>query len=493
MLLLLTAAMLAAPSEDRPSLPAPQLRKGDELIFVGSVVEANERAGHRLRKHHELEVRLFVLEVDQGQADCALMTVLRTPPDPELVQEAVLSGTKSAPTIPTVQIELIRVDARGRMTQLKPAAGPPPIPLDQRTATANLPGNPIDRPPWLEYGFFVPLPSKLVSVGESWATAEPGQPPVVWKIPGARIWNGLRCLEVEAMQQTDGWDQPSTSFTGWKRSETILVAPANGFASTVHRRIERREGSQVVGWVETKYALQPPARHVGQRYIDVRHEIEMAYGYGSEVSALLEQTEAVDPQAFHIRRLKLERHLEDRFIVPTGFRVAVEALRRRCEAAAVGKLVKVAIPTVMSRPSASPLSLGKPAPDFVAPLVDSARQFRLSAARGSPVLLAFYKPGAETAAGTLGVLEQLASHFDSKLTVAALTVDQGFDQARQEQSKHKLTLPIADGTGLRAHYDIQYYPQFFLIDAQGILVWQFEGFGGELGYLAKKEVKKVLK
>ncbi len=489
--LLLSCAALAAPP-DGPALGAPRLARGDELVYHGRVEEAGERVDNRFRKHYELEARVFVLDARPGGTDCAVLTLVRPLPDPAVAGAAtVVTGADPArrPLPPAVSLELIRIDTRGRVSLLAPPPGPPPIPLGPSTATRPAPPAPLDTVPAVELGMFVPLPAKPAAVGATWATAEPGRPPVVWTVAGEAVWNGGRCVEVTAAQQTDGWDRPAVAVTGWQRTDTIRAAPADGYASTVRRRVERREGASTVGWVEVEYELQPPQRHVGTRYTDVRREVEAAYGFASELAPLLARANKVDPREFQLKLSKIDRWLEDQ-PAATGFRPALEAVRRRCEAAARGE----ATPARTAPPAAKadPPRVGRPAPDFVAPLVHSAGQFRLSAVRGKPAVLVFYRPGSKTSAGALAVAEALHRVYAGEVAVAALAVSARPEEANRQREALKLTVPVADGSGCRAAYAVDTYPKFFVVGPSGLLAWRFDGYGGETGYLAKEQVEKLL-
>ena len=57
----------------------------------------------------------------------------------------------------------------------------------------------------------------------------------------------------------------------------------------------------------------------------------------------------------------------------------------------------------------------------------------------------------------------------------------------------RLTVPILDGAAVRATYGVDTYPKFFVVDTEGLLTWQFNGFGAETGYLVKRELEKLAK
>jgi hypothetical protein len=326
-LLLLTFA-----AADRPAVAPPRLVKGDELLYRGEVEEESRRVGNPFRKRHQLEVRLFVFDAAHGTADCAVMTLVRTLPDPDLTGPAkAVTGTDPALLArpPAVRLDLIRVDPRGRVKLLRPGAAPR-LYLDSHTATEPVPPNPADAPPVCELGMFVPLPTRPATVGTAWDADR-----TRWEVTREGFWNGARCLELTSSQQTDGWDTPAAAPTGWKRTETVLVAPADGFAASVERTVEHRQGAVPVGKLRVAYTLQPPARHLGGRYADARREIEAAYQFAAELAPLLPVAHKTDPRVFKTRLRKIDQYLEDHRA--GGFREAVEAVRRRCDAAARGE------------------------------------------------------------------------------------------------------------------------------------------------------------
>ncbi len=482
---------LLVPAADGLAVTPPRLVRGEELVYQGEVVEAGERVGNRFRKKHELEVRVFVLEVSDGVADCAVLTCVRPLPDPAVASgAAAATGTDptARPVPPAVHLDLVRVDAQGRVALLAPAAGPPPLPLEASTRTAAVPPLPTDVPPLIELGMFVPLPAKPSPVGTTWATAESGRPPITWSAQREGVWNGGRCVEVGVTQQTTGYDRPASTVTGWRRTDTLLVMPSDGYACSVKRKTERREAASVVGWVEVNYSLQTLQRHHGARYADLRREVEAAYWFAGELNPLL-TTGRADPQAIRALGRRIDAFIKDQ-PAKTGFREALESVGRRCEAAARGEAVA---PTALPTPKPEPPTVGRPAPDFVAPLVHSAGQFRLSAKRAAPAVVVFYRPGSKTSVLSLTVAEALHRRFAERAAVVAVAVASDAVTANRQREELKLTVPVADGAAVRALYAIERYPQVFVIDRGGALAWQFEGAGAEVGYLVKQQLEKLVK
>jgi peroxiredoxin len=493
-LLLLAGLLVPAAPPAAPAVGPARLLRGLELVYRGEVVEGSDRYDNRFRKTSELEVRVFVLDAGPDSADCAVMTSVRPKRD-TMITAAAAAVTGADParaeTPPAVRLEFIRVDARGRCKRLRPPAGPPPVPLGPDTPTESPLPTPIDGPPLLELGMFVPFPPATV-VNGTWDMIDPGRPPVVWTADKETVWNGGRCTELTATQRTDGWDRPMVAPTGWERRETVLAAPSEGYAAAVRRRTERREGVNVIGWVEVRYELQPPTRLTGVRYTDLRHEAEAAFCFAQELDKLSNRPGPHNPGPFAVKLTRIERYLSDN-PNPTGFRAAVETVRRRYAAAIHGEVTPAAVSIVSATKAAEMPDVGKPAPDFVAPVIGAAGTFRLSAARGKPAVVVFFKPGSGTSRATLIVTEALTQKLADRACVVAISVGAEPDTADAMRKDMRLTVPVLDGAGVRDRYGVDTYPRFFIVDPAGNLAWRFDGFGLEAGYLAKQEVERLIR
>jgi len=471
------------------AVAAPRLQRGDELVYTGDIVEISERIENRFKKKHLLEVRVFVLEVGADSADCAVMTSV-APQDDAKIAEAVLvvSGSNGAKnrTPPTVHLQLVRVDSRGRVQSLESPGAPP---LDLSKATGKPPPSlPLDDVPALELGFVIPLPLEGAKVGATWAIPDTARTPTVWTAAGDAIWNGGRAVELTAVQKSTGWDQPDTTPQGWHRAESILASPEEGYASTVKREIARRAGREVIGRVTVKYELQRTNRSVGKRYAELRNEIEQAAYFTAECGSC---RTAADWQA---RSGKIARHLDDH---PAGcsFRPALESLGCRCESAARGTAPAV-VSTVAIRPSEpAPLRVGYPAPDFVVADVDRPTgRFRLSANKSKPTVAIFFKPGSATSREALTVAEALHRHFGERVSIVPLAIGEKAPAAAKQREELKLKVPVYDGLDMREAYGVTTFPKFFILESTGDLKWIFEaGIGPETGYLVKQQLEALVK
>lgn len=475
------------------TLPAARLMRGDALVFHGQVLEGSDRIGNRFRKTSDLTIQIFVLEATENYTDCVLTTSTRRRADAHIAAAVhVVAGTD--PTrgsdLPMIQTEFVRIDSRGRIVRLIPATESLPILLEAQTPTEPLPPLTLDGPPLWESGMFVTLPPFAVHEGVKWDTPGSGnRPPLLWQAVRNTVWNGGRCLELTAEQRTPGWDRFGDIPTGWRRRDTLQVVPADGYACRVHRKIEQREGKDILNWVEVTYELSPPTRYVGTRYGDVRQEAEAAFLYSVQLDALLARTPAVDPREFTARKLKIDRFLTENPI-PTMFRAALEAVRRRYVAAEQGQLTPVALvsapaPRVILKP-------GQPVPDFIAPPIAGTGAVRLGASRGKPVVLVFFRPEQDLSTITLFLAETLHRQWGKQITVLPLSVAADIQAAYTLRERHRLTVPLVDGTAIRQQFQVDSYPRFLIVDAQGNLAYRFDGIGNETGYLLKRELERLL-
>jgi len=459
------------------SLGSPRLVPGEESVFVGAVTESSEKPSNRFRKTTDLEVRVLVLDRDGGGADCAVFTKLK--PQSER-SDGVKDETRAA-----VRVDLVRIDGRGRAWLLLPE-GPPPFALNAETPRRAYAGPHWDGVPTCELGMFLPLPTKPVTLGSTWEQPEPNRPPIVYATAGEAFVHGARCLEIVGDQRTDGWDRTTDVNAGTRRTERLLVAPADGMAARVERRIEYRFRRTTTGTLDVTYEAGPPTRHMGTRKQDVRREAELAYALGRDWSA--SANAKATPAEFRARLAKLESFLTDR--PPTSFREALDSQRRRLAAAAAGEPPPVVLASF--RPAEAVLAVGKPAPDFVAPSVHALGQFRLSAVRGKPAVLAFFRPESKTSQGALEVLEALQTRYAGRLEIAGLTVHERPEIAARQRERLKLTVSVCDGDALRGTYAVDGYPRIFVVDAAGTLAARFDGFGAETGWLVHEQVQRLL-
>ncbi len=471
-------------------LSGPRLKPGDELHYVGQIQQNGERIENRFRKKFKLEVRVFVLEASEAATDCAVLTTI-TPLGDESIQEAVKiasgrSGLK-ADDKSAVRIDLIRLDDRGHATAVRPKRSLP-LELNTKTPMEAIPGIALDAPtPW-EFGMFAPLPVRDVKVGSNWNSPDGDRPPVAWTAKDGAVWNGRSVVEVAAVQQSTGFDAPDKFRRGWKRSETLLLSPSDGYAVTLERTVEQRDGNEVFGSVAVQYQLQPMIRHTGAKLEAMRAEVEKAWYFSAECDAMLSGRSSAESRAAAQR--EITRYLDTKPSA-SSFRPALEAVQRRYETQRIPPVT----PRIAIQPEfPSPPKLGAPAPDFLAAQADKATgEVRLSALKGQPVVLVFYKPGSPTSEETLAVCEALHRKYSEKAAILPLAIGASLIAATNQKTELNYRVPIYDGAAARKAYAVESWPQFSLVDSKGILRWSFDaGIGPEVGSLVKKELEATL-
>lgn len=467
------ALLFAAPPG--PTLPPPQYTAGDRVAYAGEVVETSNRFDLPYRRQTRLDVTLFVLTASPSFADVAVLTRL-TPLDDPTIAAAIktVAGTRPTATGAAVRLDLLRVDRRGRASSLRPAAGLP-LTLTSRTPMLPVPPLPLDGPPVVELGLFVLRPEEAPVIGTTWDESAGDRPPLRWAAERTAVWDGAEVIEVTALQQTATFTNPLPGKPGWKRHDRVWVSPADGLVRVLERRVERTDGIGPIGQVEVKYQMTaPPVPHRGDSYAAARKEIEHAVSFAV-------QAETARGRDLELLRVRIDRHRADH---PAGeFRAAVDAVSRRLDAIARGELPAVVAPAGLP-------TIGNPVPDVAIANVLTGENVRLSAVRGRPLVAIFYKPLSETSAGTLVVADALAKRFP-EVRILPLAVFADTSIATAQRTKLALTVPVYDGTPAVTPFGVDTFPRFLLIDAGGVLRWQFEGFGPEVGFLVKAEVEKA--
>ena len=491
-LLLALALAPAAPPDRSAALLGPQLARGEEYHYRGTIREVAERPEGRWIKSSRIEVRLYVLEASAEFTDVAVLTSI-LPLDDERVASAIKTVSGQAAERAkkaALRLDLVRLSDRGRASLLRPKATVRPLVFDADTPTADVPSIPLEEPNAAEFGMILPLPLTHVKLGDSWDSADGTRPPIRWNAADEGLWNGRRCLEIRGVQQSEGYETPKAVRAGWQRSETMLISPVEGIASTIKRTIARRSGPDLVGSVEVEYELQPSKKHIGAGEREHRAEIEAAWAFEAESAELLQGKQ--QPVALRTLKRDLETHLETNG--STSFRPMIRAILHKLEPGSAPPVAPVPKLFVSYGDDSLP-KLGRPAPDFIADNIDKPTEtLRLGKLERRPKLLAFYKPGSATSKETLIVVEALYTKFGTKVDIVPLACAAELVEASKQRSSMKLTVPIFDGREVKRTYGVSSYPYFAAIDATGALHWTFDaGIGPEVGFLIARELEALLK
>jgi hypothetical protein len=482
--LLTLAAALAAPTP-------VGLQKGDEFTFVGTVAEAVERPGRRLRRNHELVLRVFVLDRTETWADAAVLTRLTRAGDAVAGAAGALTGAaadKDAP--PAVRIDLVRVHADGTVHVLAPP-GPPPLKLAADTPARAPPPVPLDTFPAAEFGAFPPRPPRSAADGGPWTVAAPANRPAeTWQAKDYHFVNAERCQLLVMNQMSADWLAPVGGQTAWHRADAVWVSTLDGTARRVHRVIRQRDGNAEppAAWVEVKYELREQTRLAGRGYDRARLDVEVAVAAQADAAVLVPDARRLGPKPFEARVARLDVHLGETD-PGTPYREAILAARRLLDAARRGEAAPVrGVPAVPIPPPTRPRwpEPGQPAPDF------RTGAFRLADHAGKPVVLVFFRPGGETAEPALAIADALRNRYAGTATVIALAVFADAAAGVKDRDRLELAIPVYDGTAAAELYGVETAPRFALIDAGGKVVWTFTGVGAETGFLVKEEADRLV-
>jgi hypothetical protein len=312
--LFLIAAL--APNRAEPVVPAPAFAVGDEIGYSGEVAEESARVDLPYKRAFALDVRVFVLGVNDKTADLAVMTLLRPKADANVAGAAsAVTGVDPAKSPPAVRLELVRVDAQGRAALLVPG-GAPPFLLNDRTPTKPIPPLAPDAPASLELGFLAPRPPKAGD--RDWTIASRGLPDWNWRLAQSAVRDGAQVVEFVGERQTAKWADPGGLETNWRRTDSLWIATADGLARQFTRTVELKDGVHVVAKRVTSCVLStPPSPNRGEGYAAIRKEIEAAVGFAAEADAGMTARLRDRIEAFERRGRE------------TPYRVALEAVKRR--------------------------------------------------------------------------------------------------------------------------------------------------------------------
>ena len=459
------------------------LEKGDQLTFAGTAVEEGRRPGKEFRREHEIELRVFVLGRTGRWADAVVLTRLKRSADAVAGAAKAVTGRAPGKDVPPViRLDLVRVHDDGTTHLLVPPAATH-LTLDEHTPARALPIVPFDSIPGWEFGIFPPRPPRDHG-GEPWSVAVgPSRPNQTWQVKESKFFNAERCDGLIMNQQSADWTKPAGG-TAWHQAEAVWVSTRDGVARRVHRVILQRDGrveSPPAAWVEVTYELREQTRLTGRSFERALRDVEVAY------CALLESSQRLGAKQFAARLDRLDAHLRDSD--PTGpFREALDAARRRLEAARDGDLIR---PLVTPAMAVAPARGEWPEPGRLAPDI-RIDEFHLAATRGKPVVLVFLKPTGATTAPALAVADALAKRYGDRVVVAPFVVFGDLATAIRERDQLKLTVPLRDGRSAGGVYGVETVPRFAIVDAAGKVRWTFTGVGGETGFLAREELDRLV-
>jgi peroxiredoxin len=439
----------------------PKLRRNQEIVYRGTFQETSRSGAAQLQRNYRVLTRLFVLDTPPKGAVVASLTSLKPVAPP---------GSPGGEPWMAVRLERTFVDLQGGVRP------------DGVTVV------PLEGPPGVEWGMFVPVPGTRGGRGDSWEVAEKGRPIRTWRIAGPEVIQGIRCVKLEGVQQSDDWESPRADHVAWQRRDTVWLDPGMGIAYRVERLIRRRDPGKIRPDHQSllRYERESLLPYPGRLARDRRQEIEQALAFARTLEPLRHEP------AHHTRTIdgllrRINYHLENQ--PPTPYRTAVLQVKRQAEAARRGETPPAPPRETTGAPTVA--ELGRKAPDFLVPDLVTRRSTRLYRLLGKPVLLVFYHPAAPTAETVLRFAQELASsRYD--VTVLGLSVSNERPAAKKQRDDLGLTFPLLDGSGLRASYQVKHTPRFVLLDGKGYVRGTYLGWGQETPSLVVRELRRWL-
>jgi hypothetical protein len=465
----LTCALAAAQAGDRSDwLLVPHLSRGQELVYRGSYAEEAVGKGVQFNRSYRLESRVFVLDTPPRGIEAALQTVLK------LRLPRAERGNEPEPS--SVRLELVHVDLQGRVT------------ADPGVALAV----PLDGPATVEYGAFAEVPSGRLSPKQSWEVLEANRPARIWKVLGTEAVNGVGCVKLEAVQQSDDWDHPRADRTAWRRRDTIWLAPRLGVAYKVERTIERREPAhrETTQRSLVQYELQSEIQYPGQLFEDRRREILQAQKFNEAIAPLLSNPAQHGRKQFDNLLTRIAYHLENQ--PPTPYREAVLQVKRRAEAASRGESGP-AVTASDLRQTPAVAALDHQAPDFIVINLLTKESTQLRRWLGRPILMVFYHADSMSVEPVLRFAQAVQDKYHQQVSVMCFAVSDDFERVKKQASDFRLSLPIHSGKGLRQSYSVEATPTLVILDADGVVRGNYSGWGPETATSVTEELQRWLR
>jgi hypothetical protein len=467
--------LLAAPPVDGVG---PRLEKGLEVRWAGSFTEASFRPGVSSLRNYDVDTRLFVVNTGDYGAEAILFTRVFLKPDRKTTESP--AGV--------VRLDLVRIDPLGKVQVLPSPADPDnPEPKARPWPQVQLQNLPV-----YEAGLFFEHPDKALKVGMTWAREDAARPVINWKVAGNDSFNGQPALKVISEQKTSGYYSDRIRQTEWRKLETLIVVPANGFAARFERIIEKRDTEAEELSFRSVLTLEQQSRMVypGRNYDWNREEGLHAAAFTAMLDRALANGGKEGSKPFEAVASRVQTYLADhKSNEGVAFREAIVAVRKRAESAAKGNLPPALPPEEPAAPP-DPLEIGRAIADITAPGITTPSTAKLSALKGKPMLLAYFQPGAPSGLPALKLANDL--HARKLATIVPLSIGET-KLAKGLVADLKCQVPVYDGTEVYKTHGLEATPVFVVIDADGIVRHVVRGWGGETAATVTREVERWTK
>jgi peroxiredoxin len=446
---LLTLSLAVAQPADRGEwVLAPQYVPGLELKYLGTYRERSLIPGVEHRRDYVLRNMILISETKATGWEAAIMTGLG-------LRDLRQSGGDSGPMFS--RLESAEVDKHGSL-------------LGRNRHGLVLP---LDGPPTVETGSFVPFPLGRVGKLQEWTVNEAGRPPRTWQVIGVESKNGSPCLKLVGTQQSSDWASPRADSMAWSRLDVVWILPNVGIPCRVERTIKLRDKARDVPThvTEAVYDLEDYRVQSGTDLADRQFEILWAGKFRDDARPLAQQPGIYRAQLERLAH-KINFHLNQ--YAETPYRQAVLQVKQDIDRACRGEAAK---PGPEQFPELVPtVKIGQTAPDFSASELTGTGTVQLHRMLGQPVLLFFYNPETDTGRRVLEFVRRLNEKQRDKLTVVAMAVSDDVDCVCRQKKEMGLAFPIYCGTGMRLTFGVDATPRFVVLDADGIVRGAFTGW-----------------
>lgn len=444
-----------------------RLQQGQELVYRGLFMEEANSSRVQFQRSYRVECRALSLGSDDNSLEVATLTTLKQRANP-----TASPTVSSEPPATHVRLEILKCSNRGRW---------------QPQANQGL--MPLSGPPTMENGFMVEIPKNRLTEKDTWETSEDGRPVRTWSVAGWETLQGVRCLKLVGIQQTEDWEKPRADSNAWKRTDTVFFNPQSGIPQRFERMIETKDPAHSTPSQKStlRCELETSLFYPGQLFEDRKKEITLAKNYRDGINPYMEDASryAKDLSAIG-KRIETQMELQ----TPTPYRESIFQTKKMVEMAIKGETQdRVIVP--VSTKGLKVASIGTMAPDFVAQDFMKLESVRLNRLHGKPVLMVFFNPKSPLVDEVLAYTQGVQNGFGNQITVLGMSVveDQAKVKKLMETGKYKFT--VLDGSGLRTSYDLEATPKVVLLDSEGIVKLSCLGWGQETQQEIIREIRKV--
>lgn len=446
-----------------------RFQQGQELVYRGIFLEEANSSRVQFQRSYRVECRALSLGSDDNGLEIATLTTLRQRSSP-----ALLPTVSKEPPPSHIRLEILKSNTRGKWI---PQANQELIPLEG--------------PPTLECAFLVEIPKSRLTEKDTWETSEDGRPVRIWTVSGSEMIQGVKCLKLVGVQQTEDWEKTRADCNAWRRTDTIWFNPQLGLPQRFERVIELKDAAhnQPSQKSTMRCELETSLFYPGQLFEDRKKEITLARNYREGGLPYLEDAGRYAKQIIALNK-RVESQME--LQTQTPYRDAISQTRKMLDQAIKGEASEHGLIPV-STAGLKVAQVGSKAPDFVAQDLMKLESVRLNRLQGKPILMVFFNPKSPLIGDLLAFAQGIQNTFGSQVNVLGMSVIEDTELIQKVMGAGKFKFTVLNGSGLRTSYNLEATPKIVLVDSQGTVRLSCLGWGEETQQEIRREVQKVSK